>query len=39
MDAPPPKPHDPNDLSAYKLDEYDDENPGNGMCTFLPSGI
>jgi periodic tryptophan protein 1 len=28
----PVKPHDPNDLSAFKMDEYDDDNAGVGMC-------
>jgi hypothetical protein len=27
----PVKPRDPNDLSAYKLDEYDEEGAGTGM--------
>jgi len=27
----PPKPNDPNDLSAYKLDEYDEDGAGAGI--------
>jgi hypothetical protein len=30
-----PKPHDPNDLSAFKMDEYDEESTGVGTLSSL----
>lgn len=35
MDTHPPKPRDPNDLSEYNLDDYDDEEKGAGRLGYI----